>query len=281
MSGDPDRLQQVVWNLLSNAIKFTEPGGQVEVDVVCAGGFVTIHVRDNGRGIAQRRYCPTCLSASGRPTQRRRGGTAASASGSPSCDIWSSCTAAPCAAESDGPAPRVPVQRAPPGRGRVGARRRTAGGRQPRAAPAARGPRARRGRRGGCAGGRAPGAGAVRRRGAHGGNTQGGDGDPGSWAPTVLVSDIAMPDEDGYALIRRLRGARGGPRRPRAGARLHRAGPCRGSLACPGRWVRRLRGEAGRSGRSSSTPSRRRRPRRMPKPTPTVGPTPTGVAATP
>ena len=25
------------------------------------------------------------------------------------------------------------------------------------------------------------------------------------WAPTVLVSDIAMPDEDGYALIRRLR----------------------------------------------------------------------------
>jgi PAS domain S-box-containing protein len=31
VSGDPDRLQQVVWNLLSNAVKFTPAGGQVEV----------------------------------------------------------------------------------------------------------------------------------------------------------------------------------------------------------------------------------------------------------
>src|SRR5207247_339983 len=31
VSGDPDRLQQVVWNLLSNAIKFTPKGGRVQV----------------------------------------------------------------------------------------------------------------------------------------------------------------------------------------------------------------------------------------------------------
>ena len=31
VSGDPDRLQQVIWNLLSNAVKFTAAGGRVEV----------------------------------------------------------------------------------------------------------------------------------------------------------------------------------------------------------------------------------------------------------
>ena len=31
ITGDPDRLQEVVWNLLSNAIKFTKEGGRIEV----------------------------------------------------------------------------------------------------------------------------------------------------------------------------------------------------------------------------------------------------------
>ncbi len=31
ISGDPDRLQQVIWNVLSNAAKFTPAGGQVEI----------------------------------------------------------------------------------------------------------------------------------------------------------------------------------------------------------------------------------------------------------
>jgi signal transduction histidine kinase/ActR/RegA family two-component response regulator len=49
-SGDPDRLQQVVWNLLSNAVKFTPTGGEVAVSLRRDRGFV-LSVRDTGIGI--------------------------------------------------------------------------------------------------------------------------------------------------------------------------------------------------------------------------------------
>jgi PAS domain S-box-containing protein len=51
VSGDPDRLQQVVWNLLSNAIKFTGKGGDVQIRLERAAGHVEISVADNGIGI--------------------------------------------------------------------------------------------------------------------------------------------------------------------------------------------------------------------------------------
>ena len=51
ISGDGNRLQQVVWNLLSNAVKFTESGGRVCVKVTQAGGAVEISVSDTGQGI--------------------------------------------------------------------------------------------------------------------------------------------------------------------------------------------------------------------------------------
>jgi len=51
VSGDPDRLQQVVWNLLSNAIKFTSAGGRVEVRLAHVGEHVRLIVRDDGAGI--------------------------------------------------------------------------------------------------------------------------------------------------------------------------------------------------------------------------------------
>jgi signal transduction histidine kinase/DNA-binding response OmpR family regulator len=51
IAGDPDRLQQVVWNLLSNAIKFTPPSGRVEVQLSRSGGTVEIRVTDSGPGI--------------------------------------------------------------------------------------------------------------------------------------------------------------------------------------------------------------------------------------
>jgi signal transduction histidine kinase len=51
ITGDPDRLQQVVWNLLSNAVKFTNEGGRVEVGLERIDQFVQIIVRDTGQGI--------------------------------------------------------------------------------------------------------------------------------------------------------------------------------------------------------------------------------------
>ena len=51
VSGDPDRLQQVVWNLLSNAVKFTPSGGEVKVRLEAANSHLNIEVSDNGVGI--------------------------------------------------------------------------------------------------------------------------------------------------------------------------------------------------------------------------------------
>lgn len=51
VAGDPARLQQVIWNLLSNAIKFTPPGGAVSVWVRRVGAHARIAVRDSGIGI--------------------------------------------------------------------------------------------------------------------------------------------------------------------------------------------------------------------------------------
>lgn len=48
---DPNRIQQVVWNLLSNSIKFTPPHGEVEVQLQQSGSHVEISVRDSGAGI--------------------------------------------------------------------------------------------------------------------------------------------------------------------------------------------------------------------------------------
>ncbi len=49
--GDADRLQQVIWNLLSNAAKFTPNGGRVEISVSQTTGHVQIQVKDSGPGI--------------------------------------------------------------------------------------------------------------------------------------------------------------------------------------------------------------------------------------
>jgi PAS domain S-box-containing protein len=50
--GDPDRLQQVMWNLLSNAIKFCPRGGRVEVTIAPVDNQIEIVVTDNGEGIS-------------------------------------------------------------------------------------------------------------------------------------------------------------------------------------------------------------------------------------
>jgi signal transduction histidine kinase/ActR/RegA family two-component response regulator len=52
VSGDAGRLRQVVWNLLSNAVKFTPEGGHVEVRVERDGSRARVAVSDTGKGIA-------------------------------------------------------------------------------------------------------------------------------------------------------------------------------------------------------------------------------------
>jgi signal transduction histidine kinase/DNA-binding response OmpR family regulator len=51
ISGDPDRLQQIVWNLVSNAVKFTPKGGRIQVRVERVESQVHIVVSDTGVGI--------------------------------------------------------------------------------------------------------------------------------------------------------------------------------------------------------------------------------------
>jgi PAS domain S-box-containing protein len=52
LRGDANRLQQVVWNLLTNAVKFTPQGGTVEITLKRVGSHVEIVVSDNGPGIS-------------------------------------------------------------------------------------------------------------------------------------------------------------------------------------------------------------------------------------
>jgi len=52
VSGDPERLQQVLWNLLSNAVKFTNRGGRVQVRLERVNSHVEATVSDTGIGIS-------------------------------------------------------------------------------------------------------------------------------------------------------------------------------------------------------------------------------------
>jgi PAS domain S-box-containing protein len=52
IAGDPSRLQQVAWNLLSNAVKFTPRGGKVQVILQRVNSHIELTVADTGQGIS-------------------------------------------------------------------------------------------------------------------------------------------------------------------------------------------------------------------------------------
>ena len=76
VSGDADRLSQVIWNLLSNAVKFTESGGSVTVVLAAHAGYVSLEVRDSGQGIDSRflPYVFERFTQSDSSASRRHGG---------------------------------------------------------------------------------------------------------------------------------------------------------------------------------------------------------------
>ena len=51
INGDADRLQQIFWNLLSNAIKFTPRGERIDVRVTGGASNIEVEIRDSGKGI--------------------------------------------------------------------------------------------------------------------------------------------------------------------------------------------------------------------------------------
>jgi CheY-like chemotaxis protein len=53
VAGDPDRLQQVFWNLISNAVKFTPERGRVDVRLARVGQYIEVTVSDTGMGISE------------------------------------------------------------------------------------------------------------------------------------------------------------------------------------------------------------------------------------
>lgn len=52
VSGDAERLQQILWNLLSNAVKFTPKGGRVQIRLARVDSSVEITISDTGQGIS-------------------------------------------------------------------------------------------------------------------------------------------------------------------------------------------------------------------------------------
>ena len=76
VSGDGDRLQQVIWNLLANAVKFTSEGGRVDVSVERVGSSIEVNVVDTGQGISPE-FLPHVFErfrqADGAPSRRHGG----------------------------------------------------------------------------------------------------------------------------------------------------------------------------------------------------------------
>jgi two-component system OmpR family sensor kinase len=77
VEGDPDRLKQLMLNLVDNALRYTPPGGDVTLDVLRAGDWAVLRVRDTGVGIPEE-HLPRIFDRFyrvDRPRTRQAGGT--------------------------------------------------------------------------------------------------------------------------------------------------------------------------------------------------------------
>ena len=212
--GDPDRLQQIIWNLISNSIKFTPARGRVDVTLERHDGEFEIAVKDTGQGMT-----PDFLAQAfdrfrqaDSSTTRAHGGLGI---GLAIARHLTELHGGSIAAESPGPdlgsrfVVRVP---------RVAIGLESADSPVPSRLPAAREPMQTAIRLNGIRvllvedqwDSRELMVEILRQAGAEvtaAGSAPEAMDALATAAPDVLVSDIGMPGEDGYALLRRLRGA--------------------------------------------------------------------------
>ncbi|HEX8616548.1 MAG TPA: ATP-binding protein, partial [Thermoanaerobaculia bacterium] len=202
--GDAARLQQVVWNLISNAVRFTPPRGRIDVTVARAEDDVEITVTDSGEGIDPE-FLPHVFERFRQgdmsPTRAHGGLGLGLAISRHLTELHGGSIAAQSAGRGTGATfrVRIPMQADAPAE-----------------APQAAAPAERQMRLRGIRvlavddneDARAMIAVALERAGATvatAGTAAEAFALVESFRPDVLLSDIAMPDEDGYALLRRIR----------------------------------------------------------------------------
>ena len=213
---DPDRLQQVVWNLLSNAVKFTPEGGEVTVELESAGAETRIVVSDTGKGIGPE-FLPYVFDrfrqADGSTTRAHGGLGLGLAIVRHIVELHGGAVEVRSEGEGRGTTfvVRLPLAEAHPANaGGAGERSSTAGRHSP--AEAARSPNGVKGLRvlllddeedtlELLSAALARSGVEVRSQTSVRAALEVLKG----WKPDVIVSDIAMPGEDGYSFIRKLR----------------------------------------------------------------------------
>ena len=205
--GDPNRLQQVVWNLLSNAIKFTPKGGKVQLFLQATGDQAEIVVSDTGQGIKAEflPYVFDRLRQQDASSTRRHGGLGLGlAIVRHLVELHGGSVAAESRGENKGATFSVRIPLADPRRlaGRESASRALAQNRD--------------GALNGVrilvvddeADARELVGHILRRSGAQVtavGTAREAFDLMGELHPDILISDLSMPEEDGYSLIRRIR----------------------------------------------------------------------------
>jgi PAS domain S-box-containing protein len=204
VDGDSARLKQVIWNLLTNAIKFTQPGGRIEVDAHIRGTSAEVVIRDSGEGIDPPflPYVFQRFRQADSSTSRRHGGLGiglaivASIVGAHHGEVRAE---SPGLKQGSTFTVTIPLLQ----QGSIGFAIPIASGRQH---PRIEGARivvvdddeaARR-----IMAKALTSAGAIVRECV---NARDALDTVTEWQPDVLVSDLAMPNEDGYTLIRRIR----------------------------------------------------------------------------